>query len=117
MCPPQHQHENLNMFHAKTQEGLGSMCIPGVVVALENLVDKPGFVVLWFETDGQNIRESYSPIKQSVFSASGACSFADTVVKLFPPFKMPQLRLEVWEWLNEAWNIRSLSEETISPEG
>lgn len=100
--------------------GLGTFSIPGVIVALEKLIDKPGFVVLWFETDPKNIRESYSSLSQAVFSRSGYCSFAETVRPLEYPetLEKPHLRLEVWEWTNnEEWQIRSLSDKGLLAAG
>lgn len=116
----QHQHENVNIFDSTTQMGLGTFSIPGVIVALEKLIDKPGFVVLWFETDPKNIRESYSDLGQAVFSRSGYCSFAETTRCLKFPETVAKayLRLEVWEWVNnEEWNIRALTDEGLLAEG
>ena len=48
---------------AETQLGLGTFCLPGVVVAVEKLMDRLGFVVLWHDTDEKAAKEVYSSEK------------------------------------------------------
>ena len=97
--------------------GLGTFCIPGVVVAVEKLIDRPGFVVLWHDTDEKAAKEVYSSDRVSVFSQSGYCKFAITARPACYPYQRPYLRLESWEWLGGQWNIRSLTNDGISPRG
>ena len=97
--------------------GLGTFCLPGVVVAVEKLIDRPGFVVLWHGTDEKAAKEFYSSVKLTAFSRSGYCKFVETTRPACCLYEKSYLRLEVWEWLRGEWNIRSLINKGLKPQG
>jgi hypothetical protein len=99
---------------AKTSKGLGTFCIPGTVVAIENSRDR--IVVLWLQIDEKHVNVQYGSRLNSVFSPTGLCLLEEKAVNTQ---WNAQLMLEIFEFNTESknWTTRSLVSGGIAPYG